>query len=920
MRAIISLAVFFTGIWANESYWVYFNNKVESQKTDAVRVSAETLQRRKASRIAAAGTEDDLPLNPLYIRLLEVEGARIRTRSRWLNAVSVEVDSMKSQSLNAMPFVRSVEPVAVASAVTTRSDASIMRKAAIDSAYFGPTYHQLALLNIPEVHNLGIFGTGVKIGFLDTGLRKSHPVFNTLKLGAEHDFITGDEIVVWDENRGSYESALSNYAMVMQPEIHGQWMLFIADSTEENLESARVFFASRRAQTGWGTALALTPTYLSFTEGVVRSYAAAGDSNLLLVWESGSGGDVERLLISDLKWNTLSYDGMTGNQATLDYDSRTPYIVTYGDTNLLFYVKTDSVIRMNAALKTGTTFVWGAASDVFASSGIFDTPRASLSGDTLIVAALDLTTGKLHMARSFNMGASFTTLTSPATSRVVAFDIEGNHLICAEIDDASGAFRLHSFETGNAGTTWSSVIHPETYEVIDGVDLVTDNSTLKAVFECAGQVFLTTEVTKGSWDTPSPLSPEEFSYSPHGSSTSGNFETAWVYNGDDNTDYDPTEDGIDVNNFSQPAHGSRTAALAVGYQGGRYMGASPAAELYVAKTEKNINFYGLKYELQVEEDIWIQGLEWLERKGVDIVNSSLAYGEWYSYEQRDGKTSPTSRAASMAADRGVLVLNAAGNVAKNAPYIIPPADAEGILTVGGVDTLGAWWEQAATAVGSAVGPTADGRLKPELVGPAKGVYVINVDDSLSQYYYGAGTSFATPLVAGCAALILQAHPEYRGNPDTLITLLEKSATNAEHPNDTLGYGIPDVYVAIQPLPDTIDTFSRNELLSPYPNPFNPAVSSVIYFPFRLNKASTFTKLRIYTLSGELVLEKDIIPLEPTDFDEIGVGKYVQAADLQAMGAFWDGLNSEGKLAASGLYMVVLHTSTGVYAGKFVLIR
>lgn len=920
MRAFISLVVFFTGLWANESYWVYFNSKVESQKPDAIRVSAETLQRRKASRIAAAGTEDDLPLNPLYVRLLEVEGARIRMRSRWLNAVSVEVDSIKSQSLNAMPFVRSVEPVAVASAVTTRSDASIMRKEAIDSAYFGPTYHQLALLNIPQVHNLGIFGAGVKIGFLDTGLRKNHPVFNTLKLGAEHDFITGDEIVVWDENKGYYESALSNYAMVVQPEIHGQWLLFVADSTEENQSSARVFFASRRAQSVWQTPKALTPTYITYTEGVVRSYAAAGDSNLLLVWESGSGGDVEKLLISDLKWTTLSYEGTTGSQTTLDYDSRTPSLVTSSDTNLLFYVKTDSVIRMNAAVKNGSTFTWGTASDVFASSGIFDTPRASLSGDTLIVAALDLTTGKLHMARSFNRGTSFTTLTSPASSKVVAFDIEGSHLICAEIDGASGAFRLHSFETGNAGTTWSSVIHNETYEVIDGVDLVLDNSTLKAVFESAGQVFLTTEISKGSWDTPSPLSPEEFSYHPRGTSSNGNMEIAWVYNGDDNTDYDSTEDGVDINNFSQPAHGSRTAALAVGYQGGRYIGASPAAELYVAKTEKNINLYGVKYELQVEEDIWIKGLEWLERKGVDIVNSSLAYGEWYSYEQRDGKTSPTSRAASMAADRGVLVVNAAGNVIKSAPYIIPPADAEGILTVGGVDTLGLWWEQTVTTAGSAVGPTADGRLKPELVGPAKGVYVINVDDTQSLYYYGAGTSFATPLVAGCAALILEAHPEYRGNPDTLITLLEMSATNAGSPNDTLGYGIPDVYSAIQPLPEEIDTFFRNELLPVYPNPFNPSLSELIYFPFRLNKASPFTKLRIYTLSGELVLEKDIVPVTPTDYDEIGVGTYEQPEDLKAMDACWDGFNSEGKPAASGLYIVVLQTSTDAYAGKFVLIR
>ncbi len=417
MRAIITLVFIITGVWAHESYWVYFKDKVESVKPDAVRVSSETSLRRQASEIASIATKDDLPLNPLYVRLLEIEGAQIRVRSRWLNAVSVEADSPQSQSLSLKPFVRSVEPVAVARESASRTDASIMRKEPIDSSYFGSTYHQLALLNVPEVHNLGIFGEGVKIGFLDTGLRKKHPVFNTLKLGAEHDFITGDEIAVWDETKGFYESALSNYAMVQQPEIGGQWLLFIADSTEENQQSARVLFASRRTQTGWQTARALSSTNITLTEGVVRSYAAAGDSNLLLVWEQGSAGDVEKLKIRDLKWTTLSYNGELAGDGTLDQNSRTPYLVTSGDTNLLFYVKADSIVRMNVGTKNGAAFAWGTSSTVFSSAGVFDQPKVSLSGDTLILAALDLTTGKLHLARSLDRGENFTAVPSPASSK-----------------------------------------------------------------------------------------------------------------------------------------------------------------------------------------------------------------------------------------------------------------------------------------------------------------------------------------------------------------------------------------------------------------------------------------------------------------------------------------------------------------------
>jgi len=424
-----------------------------------------------------------------------------------------------------------------------------------------------------------------------------------------------------------------------------------------------------------------------------------------------------------------------------------------------------------------------------------------------------------------------------------------------------------------------------------------------------------------SWDTPASLA-SEFCYQPHLSFNAGELEVIWTLRGDDNTDYDPSEDGYDIAGNSQPAHGSRTAALAVGYQGRFYIGAAPAAWLYVAKTEKHINRYGSSYEMRIEEDTWVGGLEWLERNGVDIVNSSLAYGDWYSDDELDGQTSPASRAATMAANRGMLVVNAAGNVTSSVSYVKPPADAYGILTVGGVDTLGNWWEQGLQTSGSAVGLPDDGRIKPELVAPASGVYVIDVDDTISRYYYGNGTSYAAPLVAGIAALMLQVHPEYRGDPDTIISILQQSASNYSSPNDTMGYGIPDAYQAILPLPDDIDTFSRNELLAPYPNPFHPCSEDYVYFPFRLNKASTRIALRIFTLSGELVCEKSLGPMQavnPED-DEIPIGTYEDAAELTQMGAYWNGLAQNGQRAASGLYLVVLSTQYGHHTSKFVLVR
>ncbi|MBD3285989.1 S8 family serine peptidase [candidate division WOR-3 bacterium] len=911
MRSFFLLLITVAG-WASPT-WIYLSDKGEDRSLEHTRISTQSLARR-----GNVLEPEDIPLHPRYLRMLEISGLRIRARSRWLNAVSVEGNSNISDNLESMDFVTGTEPVA-AHRVTV-PDASIHKiqaKPAIDSAHFGDTYPALQLLNIPAVHNIGIFGQGAKVGILDTGLKPDHPVFNNLKLGGEHDFITGDEIILWDKDSESTRPLLSNYEIVLQPELFDNWLFFIADSTGDYAVTYRALYAARLNESRIADTVFAISRILD-SEGVVRSYAVSEEDDFAIVVSENGGVSAQDTRV--LKWGVLTANDFQ-NRGNLDADSRNPFFVQTLDERWLFYVKSDSVISFDRAQIEGSEITWQGAEQVFDPGGILDRPKAYVSGDTAVVFALDLKHGKFSFARTTDNGESFAPGEFPVSGEVVAFDIDGNRLVTAENHD--GGFRLHFYQTPDAGQTWSDYAHPEVFDVIDRVDLASVNGLLKVVLESAGQVFLVNQLSSslGDFSESHAISPEYFCYRPHACSSGSSLEVVWVYRGDDDTDYDPTEDGIDANEFTHPAHGSRVAGLIAGYQGMLYVGAAPAAEIYVAKTEKHVNLYGLGYELRAEEDMWIEGLEWLERSGVDIVNSSLGYGEWYTYEERDGKASPASRAATMAAERGVLVVNSAGNVKTGAPYILPPADAEGIITAGGVDTLGNWWEQSATSSGSAVGPTADGRTKPDLAAPALGVYVIDVDDTLSQYFFGSGTSYAAPILSGSAALMLEVHPEYRGNPDTIITLLKQSATLASSPNDTLGWGIPDVFEALKPLPDTFDTFSQNELIASFPNPFYPRTQDVVYFPFRLNKASLRVRIHIYTLSGEKVLERELIPPESGNSNQaIGIGRYDDPLELSAMGAYWDGLTQNGQQAASGLYLVLLTTQYGSHASKFMLIR
>jgi serine protease AprX len=292
--------------------------------------------------------------------------------------------------------------------------------------------------------------------------------------------------------------------------------------------------------------------------------------------------------------------------------------------------------------------------------------------------------------------------------------------------------------------------------------------------------------------------------------------------------------------YEDDSHGAMVLSCMAAIKPNVIMGSAPRADYWLLRTED------VATETISEEYNWIRAAEFADSVGVDILTTSLGYTQFdnsaqnHTFASLDGKTAPMSIASNLAARKGMLVLNAAGNGNGSSwPKIGIPADADSICTVGSIDSL------SNVSGFSSVGPTADGRIKPDLVARGSSA-CISYPGTTGNCGFSNGTSFATPILAGAMACFWQAHPNF--NYFKVIDTLRKTATFSLTPNNQRGWGTPNMCA----VPITVglgaqkDMAFNNVIIAP--NPFN-SIISISLLNAEFDKKN---RLEVYSAVGTMV--------------------------------------------------------------------
>ena len=304
----------------------------------------------------------------------------------------------------------------------------------------------------------------------------------------------------------------------------------------------------------------------------------------------------------------------------------------------------------------------------------------------------------------------------------------------------------------------------------------------------------------------------------------------------------------DTNVYQYSGHGSGVLSTIAANDDGQFVGTAPdvSVALYISED--------VSQEMPIEETYWAEAAERADSLGVDVINTSLGYMTFdrpeynYTMDDLNGQTAFITRAANAAVSKGINVVVSAGNSGLRPWYKIGfPADSPSVITVGAVD-------DARNKAGfSSTGPTADGRIKPDVMAQGEGTTVY-WSGNIQQ---GNGTSFSSPIMAGMVACLVQANPNK--TPAEIKQLLLSISDRYNLPDTDYGYGIPDFSLINFSEIKELNTYNRI-----YPNP----IKDLLFV--RSNHAENYT---LYSVSGKVIMSGSVPPNQGIPVTGLATGIY-----------------------------------------------
>jgi hypothetical protein len=317
-------------------------------------------------------------------------------------------------------------------------------------------------------------------------------------------------------------------------------------------------------------------------------------------------------------------------------------------------------------------------------------------------------------------------------------------------------------------------------------------------------------------------------------------------------------------------HGMWCFSIMAANKPGQMVGTAPDATYYLFRTEDAASEY------PIEEQNWAAAAEMADSLGVDLISSSLGYTEFdnstfdYEYADMNGDNTIITRAADFAAKKGMIVTNSVGNYGGNAwKYLVAPSDGDSVLAVGATNASGQ------IASFSSYGPSADGRVKPDVVSVGWNTFIINTSGNVAQ---GNGTSFSNPNIAGLITCLWQAFPDF--NNIEILNAVKQSANKYATPDERFGYGIPNMKKAFELLLNerqkrNVATILGDQKIRIYPIPF----SSQFTILFRASQTGTLNidfmdaTGRIISRQSTSIIQNDISLIDMKELGRLPHGIY-----------------------------------------------